>query len=203
MASSRRWNTMLKNDTVQDYTVERWSISSKNRQIDASNSLILTFFDDDPNSDEPETILELPTFLSANASNKDLFAAINFPSTQEGIIYILGSRKVQEEYLAMAPFKVSTALFDKRRSLPIGSNRAAHYDNVVSKGTDTNITSDKILWSFINHCWRYSLEPAFWAMKRPADRAARADLELPETQLEFLQTGNDGQVCCFLNPNTC
>ena len=144
MASSRRWNTMLKNDTVQDYTVERWSINSKNRQIDASNSLILTFFDDDPNSDEPETIVELPSFFSKNASNKDLFVAINFPSTQEGEIYILGSRKVQEEFLAMAPFKVSTRLFDKGRSMVIGSNREAHYDNVVSKGTDTNITSEKI-----------------------------------------------------------
>ncbi|KAK3288748.1 hypothetical protein CYMTET_3785 [Cymbomonas tetramitiformis] len=30
-------------------------------------------------------------------------------------------------------------------------------------------------------------------MKRPAERAARADLELPETPLEFIQTGNDGQ----------
>ena len=61
---------MLKNDTVQDYTVERWSISSKNRQIDASNSLILTFFDDDPNSDEPETIVELPSFSVRTQATK-------------------------------------------------------------------------------------------------------------------------------------
>ena len=194
---------MLKNDTLMDYSVERWTISSKNRQIDASNSLIPTFFVDDLNSDEPDTVVELPNFLSKNAGNKDLFVAINFPSTPEGEIYILGSRRVQTELLAMTPFKVFTALFDKGRAMPTGSNREAHYDNVVSKGTEANITSDKILWSFINHCWRYSLEPVFWAMKRPADRAARADLELPETQLEFLQTGNDGQVCCFLNPNTC
>eukprot|EP00854_Cymbomonas_tetramitiformis_P015729 gene15729-18653_t len=193
MASTRRWTSMLKNETSTDYTVERWTITSKNRQIDASNTLILTIFADDPNSDEQDTIVELPQFNSKSAGNKDLFVAMNFPSTPEGEIYILGSRRVQSELLTVAPVKVSTAQFDKGRALPVASNREAHYNNVVSKGQDQNITSDKILWSFLNHCWRYSLEPEFWAMTRPVGRSARPDLELPEEELEFLKTQPDAQ----------
>ena len=136
MATQKRFGNIKDSQGNAEYFEYQWSIQSAQTTIteDSGNTLQLVFYITPDDEDEYTEALELPLYLEPPVNtpqNGKLFAALAFTG---GELFVLAHRYVDGQKLRLTPFRVSSSLFDKGASLPVGSFRAKHFRTMEQEG---------------------------------------------------------------------